>query len=476
MPNVQTEARLQQSLTEITALLERHRVLAAMTHRQQGPRRDLLESLQHRQNRNELRKRLRMMHAADVAYVLESLSLDDRRLIWDEREPQQAGWVLVELPGTIRARLTETTSRERLVEVLATLDPEDLGYLSPSIAPDVMREVTRVLEEGERTVLEDTLQYDEDVVGHHMTREWVAVPDGYTVQQVLDDLCGRDALPPQTDRILVVDARNVLRGAVTLPALLTQAPSTPILSATDETTTFRPWDSARDAVHAFERYDLVSAPVVDDRGKLVGRLTVDAAMDFVRNEANLQALKRAGLRGDEDLFAAPLSSARNRWPWLAINLLTAFIASRVIGQFEGTIERIASLATLMPIVASIGGNTGNQTMALMIRALAFDRIRTSGAGRVMMKELTISVLNGTVWGGVIGLIALVLYGSPQLGLVMTAAVILNLIMAAAAGVTIPVALHAAGRDPAHGSSVLLTFLTDAMGFFLFLGLATIFLS
>ncbi len=243
----------------------------------------------------------------------------------------------------------------------------------------------------------------------------------------------------------------------------------------DDTISFGPHDDARDAVKTFERYDLISAPVVDNRGKLVGRLTVDAVMDLLRDESNLQALKNAGLSGDEDLFAAPWNSARNRWPWLAVNLLTAFIASRVIGQFEGTIERVAALAALMPIVASIGGNTGNQTMALVIRALALDHLQPGNARRLLQKELAIGVMNGTVWGLVVGIFAIGLYTNIALGMVMSGAVVLNLLVAALAGVTIPLGLQAAGRDPAQGSSVLLTFITDAMGFFLFLGLATLFI-
>jgi magnesium transporter len=215
--------------------------------------------------------------------------------------------------------------------------------------------------------------------------------------------------------------------------------------------------------------------VVDERGKLVGRLTVDAVMDFVRDESNLQALKRAGLSGDEDLFGGPSQSARNRWPWLGINLVTAFVASRVIGQFEGAIQSLASLAALMPIVASIGGNTGNQTMALVIRGLALDRIQADGIRRIFVKELAVGLLNGAVWGLVVGLGAVVLYANLALGMVMGSAVVLNLVVAALTGVAVPIGLHATGRDPAHGASVLLTFITDAMGFFLFLGLATVFL-
>jgi magnesium transporter len=273
-----------------------------------------------------------------------------------------------------------------------------------------------------------------------------------------------------------VDARHVLRGAVPLQTLLLTDPSVPVLgAAVPDAVTFGPLDHVQQAASAFERYDLVSAPVVDDRGKLVGRLTVDAVMDYVRREADLRALKQAGLTRDEDLFARPLDSALNRWPWLGINLVTAFVASRVIGQFEHTIRDLSALAALMPIVASIGGNTGNQTMAIMIRALSGDQVRGSGAVRLLNKELVVSLLNGSIWGVVVGVVAIALYANYALGAVMTAAVVLNLVVAAVAGVVIPFGLHSTGRDPAYGSSVLLTFITDAMGFFLFLGLAAAFL-
>lgn len=476
MTTVRSEARLQHSLGEITRLLEKHRVLESLTHRQEGPRRDLLENLQQRQNEAELRKRLRLMHAADLAYVLEALPLEYRRTVWHQVPPDLAGTVFVEVSGAVRDSLVAVTPRQDLIALLSTLDPEDLGYVSESLPEEVVDELSEALGSSDRTVFEDSIQYAEDSVGRYMARELVAVPETHSLEEVLVELRQRGELPPQTDRVFVTDARHVLRGSVPLQVLLLRDPSSSVTSAmSDDTISFGPHDDARDAVKTFERYNLVSAPVVDDRGKLVGRLTVDAAMDVLRDESDLQALKNAGLSGDEDLFAAPWSSARNRWPWLAINLLTAFLASRVIGRFEGTIERVAALAALMPIVASIGGNTGNQTMALVIRALAVDRLQPGNARRLMHKELAIGVMNGTVWGLIVGLFAVGLYANVALGIVMSGAVVLNLLVAALAGVTIPLGLHAAGRDPAHGSSVLLTFITDAMGFFLFLGLATAFL-
>jgi magnesium transporter len=381
--------------------------------------------------------------------------------------------VFVEVSEAVRESLVAATSTEDLVRLLATLDADDLAFISETLPQDVLHQLSLRLEENERSLLHDSIQYDEDAVGHYMTRELVAVPEAFTVEQTFTELRHRGELPPQMDRVFVVDSRHILRGAVSLQKLVLQDPQSTIAAAAEESISFSPHDEAGDAVKAFERYNLVSAPVVDERGKLVGRLTVDAAMDVLRHEASLQALKSAGLTGDEDLFGAVWRSARNRWPWLGLNLLTAFVASRIIGQFEHAIAQLSALAALMPIVASIGGNTGNQTMALVIRELGVDRIQPTSAWRLVRKELRIGLLNGCVWGAVGGLFAIVLYANVALGAVMTGAVVLNLLLAAMAGVAIPMGLAASGRDPAHGSSVLLTFITDAMGFLLFLGLATL---
>ena len=476
MANVRSEERLQASVFDLRRLLDRHRLLDTLAARQEGPKRGLLEDLQHRQNTAELQRHVRSMHAADVAYVLEALPLDDRRSVWEQVSEEQAARVFVEVDTVVRESLVDVTSREAMVRLLTSLDPEDLAYVSEAVPADVLARVSGAFESADRTMFEDSRLYQDDSVGFFMTREWVAVPETHTVERAIQDLRALGELPAQTDRLFVVDARHVLVGSVPLQALLVQPPDAPILEVMNrDTSTFGPLDPAADAVKVFERYDLVSAPVVDDRGKIVGRITVDAAMDVMREQADLQALRTAGLREDEDLFAAPLASARNRWPWLGINLVTAFIASRVIGQFEATISGLAPLAALMPIVASIGGNTGNQTMAIVIRALAGDRIQHTAAVRLMRKELVVSVLNGTVWGAIVGLFAFVFYANAGLGVVMSSAVVLNLVVAAVTGVAVPLLLHAAGRDPAQGSSVLLTFVTDAMGFFLFLGLASVFL-
>ncbi|HNZ56971.1 MAG TPA: magnesium transporter, partial [Methylophilaceae bacterium] len=243
----------------------------------------------------------------------------------------------------------------------------------------------------------------------------------------------------------------------------------------DDAVTFHPEDIADEAAKAFERYDLVTAPVVDVNNKLVGRITVDAVMDYIREETESDMLSLAGLREEEDFFASIWKSVQNRWAWLAINLVTALVASRVIGVFEGSIEKIVALAALMPIVAGIGGNSGNQTTTMIVRGLALGQVASHNMHSLITKELGVALLNGLIWGGVLAIIAYALYGNYQLGLVMMAAMTLNLMLAAMMGVVIPLYMNKFGRDPAVGSSVLITAVTDSGGFLIFLGLATIFL-
>ena len=238
---------------------------------------------------------------------------------------------------------------------------------------------------------------------------------------------------------------------------------------------FHPEDDVEDAAQAFERYDLVTAPVVDGARKLIGRITIDEIVDVIREESDADMLNMAGMQEEEDLFAPVLDSVKNRWVWLAINLCTAFVASRVIGLFEGSIEKIVALATLMPIVAGIGGNSGNQTITMIVRALAMGQLSTAQAGRLLRKEIGVALVNGVLWGSVMGLISWLLYGSIGIGFVMVAAMTLNLLLAATVGVLIPVIMEKMGRDPALGSSVMITAVTDSGGFFIFLGLATLFL-
>jgi magnesium transporter len=284
------------------------------------------------------------------------------------------------------------------------------------------------------------------------------------------------SLPDHTDKLFVVDRHDILRGVLLLKRLVVSDLDANVADVmSEDAVVFHPEDIADDAAKAFERYDLVTAPVVDDNNKLVGRVTVDAVMDLIREEAESDMLSMAGLREEEDFFASVWKSVQNRWAWLAINLVTALVASRVIGLFENSIEKIVALAALMPIVAGIGGNSGNQTTTMIVRGLALGQVASHNMKSLITKELGVSLLNGLLWGGVLGAIAYALYGNYHLGLVMMAAMTLNLLLAALMGVMIPLVMNKVGRDPAVGSSVLITAVTDSGGFFIFLGLATIFL-
>jgi magnesium transporter len=285
-----------------------------------------------------------------------------------------------------------------------------------------------------------------------------------------------DELPDHTDQLFVVDRNEALMGALPINKLLVTDPELLVRQVMKtDMLVLHDNDEAQEAAQAFERYDLVTAPVTGANDRLVGRVTVDAVLDFIRERAEAERLNLGGLREGEDIFSSVWASARNRWTWLAVNLVTAFFASRVISVFEGTIEKLVALATLMPIVAGIGGNSGNQTITMLVRALALGQVNPANAKKMLAKEIAISLLNGLVWGGIIGGFAMLLYNSIPLGLVMTAAMTLNLLVAALFGVLVPIVMMKFGHDPAVGSSVLITAITDSGGFFIFLGLATLFL-
>jgi magnesium transporter len=309
-----------------------------------------------------------------------------------------------------------------------------------------------------------------------MDFDMISIRDDVTVEVVLRYLRRLDEMPELTDQLFVVDRSGRLEGLLPVNKLLVTDPETAVATVMrHELVKFHPDEKAQDAAQAFERYDLVSAPVADGDGRLIGRVTVDAVMDYIREETDSEMLSAGGLREDEDLFASVWKSVRNRWTWLAVNLVTAFIASRVIGVFEDSIAKLVALAALMPIVAGISGNSGNQTITMIVRALALGQISAVNARKLFAKEIGVSALNGLIWGSVVGLFAFLIYHNWQLGVVMTGAMVLSLLLAAVMGVTIPLVLQKLGRDPALGASVMITAITDSGGFFIFLGLATVFL-
>ena len=467
---------VQDSLQQVVELLRRHQLVKGLVERQAMPRHELVESLVQKQNIAELQNKLEQLHPADVAYVLEALPLDERLAVWDLVKADRDGEILLEVSDAVRETLIAHMETKELVAATEQLDTDEIADLAPDLPREVMQDVFRSLSVEERDQLRAAMSYPEDTVGGIMDFDMITVRDDITVEVVLRYLRRLDEMPDHTDQIFVVDRQEHLRGLLSVSRLLVSDLDTRVTSImTVATVKLAPNENAQDAATAFERYDLVSAPVVDGADKLIGRVTVNSVVDVIREETDSEKLSAGGLREEEDLFASVWSSVKNRWTWLAINLVTAFIASRVIGIFEDSIEKIVALAALMPIIAGIGGNSGNQTITMIVRALALGQITVSSARKLFAKEIGVSFINGLIWGSVVGIFAFLIYHKWQLGLVMTGAMVLNLLLAAVMGVAVPLLMHKLGRDPAVGSSVMITAITDSGGFFIFLGLATLFL-
>lgn len=467
---------LQDRLAQVVELLHRHKLVEGLTHRQEGLHQDLVENLVHRQNLAELQRKLDDLHSADVAHILEALPLDDRLTVWQLVKAERDGDILLEVSDAVRESLIADMDDHEILAATRDMDADELADLAPELPRDVVFELMESLDAQQRERVRSALSYEEDQVGALMDFEMVTIREDVSLEVVLRYLRRLKELPGHTDKLFVVDYDGLLKGVLPIKRLLVNDPDKQVSEVmASDPVSFHPDEDAYDAAQAFERYDLISAPVVEKDGKLIGRLTIDEMVDLIREESENEVLNMAGLREEEDIFASVWKSVGNRWAWLAVNLVTAFLASRVIGLFEGSIEKLVALAALMPIVAGIGGNSGNQSITMIVRALALDQVSTGNTARLLRKELGVALINGVLWGGVIGLVAFWLYGSWPLGLVMTAAMTLNLLLAALMGVLIPMTLMRMGRDPAIGASVMITAMTDSGGFFIFLGLATLFL-
>ncbi len=419
---------------------------------------------------------LHELHPADVAAVLENLPQKERVLVWKLAIPEEDGEVLLEVSDAVRESLIETMNRDELLAAVEDMDAGELAELADDLPEQVVEEVLQDWDEEERAQVETVRSYKDGQVGAVMDFEIVSIRADVSCEVVLRYLRRFETLPDHTDKIFVVDEDDVLQGVLPIRKLLVADPDELVENVmTRDVVKFRPEDDVEDAAQAFERYDLISAPVIDADKKLIARLTVDEMLDVIREESEADMLNMAGLKEEEDLFAPVWDSVKNRWVWLAVNLVTAFIASRVIGAFEQSIAQIVALAALMPIVAGIGGNSGNQTITMIVRAMANAQISTTQAMRLLKKELGVALVNGVIWGGVMGAVSYWMYHSAGIGWVMVAAMTLNLLLAAVLGVLIPVVMEKIGRDPALGSSVLITAVTDSGGFLIFLGLATMFL-
>ena len=452
---------LEATLSEIQALMERE---------------DFEGEEDARRHALELETKLNRLHPADAAFVLESLPDEQRDSAWRLIHRDQHAPILLELSEAVQTDLIGLVDDAELVALGKQLPSADFADLVENLPEDRAAQVMERLSAIQRQEVQTALSYPEDSVGALMTPDAVTVRDDLTLEEATASLRGRRGLPEQLTAIFVVDRNNVLRGVLPLARLLLGEPGVKVAAVMEsDPVHFTPTDKADEAAQAFERYDLIAAPVVDPDRRVIGWITVDEVVERLSEDSFKQSLGQVGLDEDSDLFGPIWQGGRRRWIWLGLNLLTAFIASRVIGVFEGSIERLAALAALMPIVASIGGNTGNQTVALVVRGLALSQLNESNRRYLVRKEIGISLLNGVVWGLLMGGVTLLLYGSLPLATVMAAAMLLNMLVAATAGVLCPLVLERMGRDPVMGSSILLTGITDSMGFLIFLGLATAFL-
>jgi len=475
--NIERKESLNDLIEQIDELLESSEFSENSNENSVDEKHALIKNLVSKKNISSLESLLDDLHPADIADILESLPVQKRLVLWDLVKSENEGDILIEVSDSVRQTLIADMDSTELLAAAEQLETDEIADIAPDLPEEVLKDLLENLDIQNRERLQSALSYPEDSVGSIMEFEITTIREDLTLEVVLNYLRKIKKLPNHTDKLFVVDKDGLILGVLPLERIIVNAPTTIVKNImAKEVVLFKPEDLADEASNAFERYDLVTAPVVDENKKLVGRLTVEAVMDFIRQESDNEKFSMAGLREEEDIFSSIWKSVQNRWAWLAINLLTAFIASRVIGIFEGSIEKVVALAALMPIIASIGGNSGNQTTAMIVRALAIGQLTQSSIRSLLYKEISVALLNGLIWGSIVGLFAFYLYNNADLGFVMASAMVLNLILAAIMGVLMPLLMHRLGKDPAVGSSVLITAMTDSGGFFIFLGLATLVLT
>ncbi|VAW62020.1 Mg/Co/Ni transporter MgtE, CBS domain-containing [hydrothermal vent metagenome] len=419
---------------------------------------------------------LNALHPAEIAHLLESLPANERLVVWPLVSKDFEAEVLINLGDEIRQSLIKDMTPQQLVEVAEDLEVDDSADFVQSLPNTVIDQVLHSLDSQHRKLLESVLSFPEDSAGGMMNTDTITVRPEVTLDVVLRYLRLLGDIPKQTDHLIVVDRNNHYLGVLALSQLLINEPENTVEEIMDVQITAIPSDMEDNEVAMmFEDLDLISAPVVDGNNMLLGRITVDDVVDVIREEADHSVLSMAGLTDEEDLFAPVVPSSQRRAIWLGINLITAFLASWVVSNFEATLESVVTVAILMNVVASMGGIAGSQTITLVIRSMALGQINRSNRRWVFNKEVMVGLFNGVIWAVVVALIATLWFGDYSVGLVIAAALVINLIFAAASGVAIPIILKKLHIDPAIAGSVILTTITDIVGLLAFLGLATVFL-
>lgn len=421
-------------------------------------------------------KTLRRMHSAKVAGLLEALPPDERAAVWSMVDTERAGKVLTYLHGEIRTALAQALDLDDLVATVQQLELDDLVDLIQGLPLELGNRLMLTTTGSRREQLESMLSYPEDSAGGLMNADAIEVRADVKVGTVLRYLRLLESLPRQTDMLMVVDRQGHYQGALRLDALIVSVPTRRVSELMHTDIAGIPVHTgSADVARIFQDQDLFSAPVVDANNRLIGRITVDDVVDLISENSDRTMMQMAGLDDEADMFAPVLVSSRRRAVWLGINLLTAFLAAWVIGRFQATLAQLVALAVLMPIVASMGGIAGSQTLTLVIRGLALGQVQKGNIRILLGREIGVSILNGVLWAIVIALLAVAWFGNWGIGAVLGAAILINLLCAALAGLAIPLILDRLGIDPALAGSVILTTVTDVIGFFAFLGLATVLL-
>ena len=416
------------------------------------------------------------LHPAQIAHLLESLPLRERAIVWNLIADDIQGEILVELNDEVRAKLLEEMDAEEVVAAIEGMEMDDLADLVADLPEFVTDRVIESLSRDDRTQLESVLSFPEDTAGGLMDPDTISVRSDVTLRVVLRYLHRNAALPDKTPSVFVVDRANHYIGVLYFARLVTHGPNDIVAEVMDQSVTPIACDcSAKDVAREFQHRDLVSAAVVDNDGTLIGQITVDDVMDVVQEQADHDILRMAGLAEDDDMFAPVVSSTQRRAIWLGVNLATAFLAAAVVAIFKPALEQIVALAILMPVVASMGGIAGSQTLTLMIRGMALGRVQDSNARWLLGKEIAVGLLNGLAWSVVVTLVTIFFFSTWQVGLIIGSALAMTLLTAAFAGFAIPLILQKLKIDPALAGTVILTTVTDIVGFVTFLGLGTIFL-
>jgi len=416
------------------------------------------------------------MHPAEIASLIESLPPAKREIVWEFVDPEIEGDVLIELNEEVRSELIGGMDAEELIAATEGMEVDDLADLIGDLPETLNQRVLRSMDAQDRERLNAVLAFEEDSAGGLMNLDTVTVRPDVTLEVVIRYMRIRAELPERTDRLFVVNRHDKYLGGLDITRLLTEDPERTVGEIMASLEGIAPETPAREVAKLFEDRDLVSAPVVSQDGKLLGRITIDDVVDVIREEADHSVMSMAGLTEDEDLFAGVRTTARRRAIWLGINLATAVFAANVVGLFEATIEKVVALAVLMPIVASMGGIAGSQTLVLIIRGLALGQVETANARWLLGREILVGLLNGILWAGLVGIAAGFWFQKWTLGLIIFSALMINLFAAALAGVGVPLILRKMGIDPALAGSVVLTTVTDTVGFASLLGLGTLFLT